>query len=431
LKKKTVLLALFLFSSLLLLNLNKNFETVNINSNGLASASLEIEKLWEVNETATAIYIGEGFLYSVVRTFNSILTETNITETKSAVVISKRDIEDGSLVWSKTVELVNVTIWLSHDSVLMKEGFLYTVWRYRNTTSLDFSLLSKWTAEGELVWNLTFDGVTNPTLSEDNESVYVFGKTGYPPSPYIARIFNNGVIDWNRTIEIEFDDGLDDFSSSGIWANEENVYALGSYYSVDWPFLFKISKEGEFIWYKELRGAGKGWPSICGNSESLFIASNNYGSIPREFSISKWNFDGENIWTVLQNDLRIGSIWANNKNLYSSGYVRMGSLFQYEFSLIELDLEGNAHWDKREANTGIPSTSYFLVKGDNESLYTVSPWSIIRWKLPQDNGSPNVNPQDYAIIILFGVASASVIGIAVLIYLKARRKKKMKMIYWV
>ena len=361
--KKERILLVILFLSFLIPSLQKVENDGNNTdfADSPNSSSGELEKLWEKNieKDGKAICVQGEFICSLSQSGND-------------TIIAKRLSSNGDLVWEKTIPHNNTT-YLSQSSIwqLNNDGYIYTIWEH---SDLHYSLLSRWTSEGNLLWNSTLNNVSNPSIWGENEYIYILGEALMENTDrvvYLSKaLSSNGSILWEVTPDI-----WNHFNAAGIWGNNENIFVFGDNQRKE-TVLITFFKNGSSLRDECIQSTydcyAKG---IWGNERELFTTTSFYDNGWKNFVISMWDFEGHILLdSFSEENMYANSVWCDEESFYSFGaHINSSS-----FSLAQWDIN-NGNIIHEEKYEGISPISASCVRGENKKLYTIGGNSIIGW----------------------------------------------------
>ena len=351
----TVLFLSFLMSPLMGTKSGKSNENADITTP--TSSSGELGLLWEqeMQNDPKSFCIKDGFIYTLSEVDNYNL------------IMEKRFADNGTLIWQNPIHShTGYSIELTEKSIADDETSIYTVWT--ETINSRISIVSKWDNDGEEKWNVSLTSVTSLSLWGDNQSLYVTG------ADTLVKFFLNGNIDWSHN---------DVNGNGGIWGNTENVYIFGT------GGILKFSKNGDLIWGK-YTSYDMSYPrpkSIWGNEEFLFSTITSYinsntDSRIEKYVVSKWNFNGDNIWNFTsENDRGSLSIYGERDLLYSFGEYFDNDFYalrrQPSLSVLNITT-GTLVWEKNLEGSSFSFIS-LCIRINNKEIYTTEPDKITKW----------------------------------------------------
>ncbi|MFI5264373.1 MAG: hypothetical protein ACHQM6_07655 [Candidatus Kapaibacterium sp.] len=192
---------------------------------------------------------------------------------------------------------------------------------------------------------------------------------------YVIKLRNDGILEWTRTIG-----GGSEFSFNGnaiVQLKDSNFIVTGERYNlateVQSIYLLKLSKSGNVIWSRNLKGrrlmsvnsiirTQDNSIVLCG---SILDSNNRYSDI----YTAKFDTAGNLLWTTsidaLGNSSGYSIIESSLKDFIISGTISTSS---YIASILSLDVNGHLKWIKSIAQTAIQTGSGSIAEVSDDGL---------------------------------------------------------------
>nr|MDO8111629.1 PKD domain-containing protein [Candidatus Sigynarchaeota archaeon] len=245
------------------------------------------------------------------------------------LLVSRWNVDDGSLVWNKT--------WGGTDSDIGRDVWSDGLFVYTSGWTSSFAgdgiFVVKWNATtGDQVWNVTktFTWGGYSIFGEDS-SLFVCGNI--VDNAMVMKIDKgNGSTVWTNT----WGNGARPCVFNDGWTDGDSVFTLGLNDSGGYPNTIILVKwnasTGAQLWNTTWTGmvVSQEGPSIWGDGDALYCLTTKYLGSISELALIKWNAtDGHQLWntTSLLFVRSFGTaIWGNPGSIFTTGFGNMGTL---------------------------------------------------------------------------------------------------------
>ncbi len=304
----------------------------------------------------------DGRGYSIIQSSDGgyAMTGYATTDTSSMwdILLVKVDSE-GNLQWEKTYGCPNddfgYSLIQSSDSCYVIAGWTNSL---RGVGGQVY--LIKTDAQGNLLWNKTYNGLVGNSIVESSDHGYVVAgytylqETGY--TIYLVKTDSSGNVQWTKTIK---ENNLNVFANCIIKSSKDDSYIVAGYTSNSTqkalnPYLAKIDGYGNITWSKRYTEAGH----FLLNSVVESSSGDGY-VLTGDSSLIKTDEFGKLLWNKsLGNATEIHGhsiVRSSDGGYLIAGYATappLGPVSIYGVYMVKTDESGNILWTKTYGGWG-------------------------------------------------------------------------------